>query len=457
MKIKRQKSNGKMIKGKMILPLNYFALLAFCLLLRAPSLALSEVRGGGDKSDGSPVVVLSPADHQAASPEIALGPDGSINVIWVDRVPDKANRAHLKPGEHTHKSYTNLYFARSTDNGRTFTPPLRINDVEGTVWGFSTSKPRIGIGKSGTIYVFYSGNRRPASAPKQAVDAMYARSTDGGRTFDKPRRLNSLYESKYDDGELDAVHCFGTMGVAPDGSVYVYWIDTRHMKGEGENGAVYGVVSRDDGKTFESERMIFTNLACPCCQLWVAFSPDAKPYLSLRAVGSDGSRDSAVARSDDRGKTFAAPVRAASGKWMINACPLKPTAMAVDKKGRLFATYYSAGEQPPGVYLAVSEDGGKTFAKSVAMHPEAKISDHPSVAVGPNGAVYVTWDAKVGEERKVYMRVSSDHGKTFGPVSEFGAPTGSTTYPSVAIGKEGTVYLAYQQNDRIMVQAHPRP
>lgn len=406
-------------------------------------------------TDSGTLIVLNPNGHQAASPEVALGPDGSINVIWVDRTPDTPNRAHLKPGEHTHRSNTNLYFARSTDGGRTFSTPVRVNDVEGSVWGFNTSKPRIAVSKSGTIHVFYSGNRRPAGAPRQAVDAMYTRSTDGGRTFEKPRRLNSIYQSQYDDGELDAAHCFGAMGVAPDGSVYVYWIDTREIKKEGDNGTIYGVVSRNDGKSFEPERKVFGAIACPCCQLWVTFSPDSKPYLSLRRVGADGSRDSAVARSEDKGKSYSEPVPVTTAKWMINGCPLKPTAMAVDRQGRLFAVYYTAGDKPAGVYFAVSEDGGKTFAPHQLLHPEAKVSDHPGVAVGPDDSVYVFWDARVGEERRVYMKVSTDHGKSFGPAIEFGAPEGSATYPSVAVGKDGVAYVAWQQNDRIMFQTWP--
>ncbi len=431
-----------------------FVITFVALLFGSASLALSDEKGN-EKSNEVSILTLSPDGHPAASPELAIGPDGSINIIWVDKTPDAPNRAHLKPGEHTHKSNTNLYFARSTNGGKTFSDPIRINVEEGTVWGFNTSKPRMAIGKSGTIHIFYSGNRRPRSAERQAVDALYVRSTDNGQTFEKPQRLNSIVESKYNDGELDSVACFGTMGVAPDGSVYAYWIDGRHIKGEGDNGSIYGVVSRNDGKSFEPDRLIFRDNTCPCCQLWVAFSPDSKPYLSLRRVGSDGSRDSAIARSDDKGKSFSEPVPATPNKWMINACPLKPATMAVDKNGRLFVAYYSAGEKPPGVYLTVSEDSGKTFAKPQALHPEAKVADHPGVTVGPDGVIYVFWDAKVGEERRTYVRLSTDHGKTFGPTSEYGAASGSATYPSMVVGKNDALYLAWQQDNRVMFQTLP--
>jgi hypothetical protein len=396
------------------------------------------------------VIALSAADRQAASPDMAVGPDGSLNALWVDRGPAQAAPTGRPPGGHSHKTYTNLLFARSTDQGATFSPPVRVNSVEGSVWGFATSKPRIGVGKSGTIHVYYSGNRRPPTAERQAVDAMYSRSTDSGRTFEPPRMLNKEERGEYDDGELNEAHCFGTMGVAPDGSVHVFWIDTRHIKKEGANGSIYGAVSRDDGKTFETERVITRDDTCPCCQLHASFAPDGALYLTWRRVYEDGARNSTVAWSKDSGKTFSPPVSVSANKWMINGCPLKPTITTVGKGGRVYATWYAGEEDPAGVYFSYSEDGGKTFSKPQPMQSEAKVSDHSQVALGRGGNVYVAWDARVGEDRRVYVRASADYGKTFGPVTELGA--GSSTYPAIVVGKDGRPFVAWQQDNRVMFQ-----
>ena len=166
---------------------------------------------------GPELIAISAADRQAASPDIAIGVDGSINLIWVDKGPAAARPAGPPPGGHTHKAYNDLYFARSTDQGRTFSPPVRITTTPGELWGFATSKPRIAVSKSGVIHVFYHGNRNDRSAERQAVDARYTRSTDGGRTFEPARTLNTFTPKAYDDGELNEAHCFGTMGVALDG------------------------------------------------------------------------------------------------------------------------------------------------------------------------------------------------------------------------------------------------
>ena len=409
------------------------------------------------------IAEVSPANRMAASPDIAIGADGSINVIWVDKgeaAPPTNEHAGHAPAtapatqarSHSHKAYNNLFFARSTDGGQTFSKPLRLNNKDGELWGFATSRPRIAVGKSGVIHVFYHGNRREASAARQAIDARYTRSTDGGKTFSTPRTLNRDGQGM-DDGELNEAHCFGTMGVAPNGDVYAYWIDTRHMTSEKDNGAIYSAVSRDEGKTFGREQMLFRNSACPCCQLNVAFTLKGEVILSARNVTADGARDASVAISKDGGKTYSNFVAATPNKWMIAACPLKPTALATDKDGRIFAAWFSGGEKSAGSAFAVSEDGGKTFSKPITLHEGASTPDRPQISVAADGAVTVAWDAIVGQVRRVYLRTSTDHGKTFGAVVELDAAPGTANYPAIAAGKNGKTFIAWQQNNRVMLKS----
>ena len=419
---------------------------------------------------------VSPAGRVTATPDVAIGPDGSINMIWVDKgtpppappptpppasapaagdhnqhgAPPAAAARPAGPPSHSHKAYNDLYFARSTDGGRTFSAPIRVNSKPGELWGFATSRPRIAVSKAGTIHVFYHGNRRDPSAPRQAVDARYTRSLDGGKTFETARTLNSEVQGM-DDGELNEAHCFGTLGVAPNGDVHAYWIDTRHMKSEADNGAIYGVVSRNDGKTFEAEKLVTQSEACPCCQLNIAFTPDSKAYLSLRSVGADGTRNSAFKVSADRGKTFGPTVVVSDKKWKIAACPLKPLALTTDAKGHVYAAWYAGEENPAGAFFAVSNDKGQSFGKPLRLHDAAKVSDHANVIANNDGFVRVVWDARVGEVKRVYMRTSTDFGKTFSDVQEVEMPAGASEYPVVAAAK-GKTYMAWQLNGRIVFQ-----
>lgn len=165
---------------------------------------------------------LSESGRRATSPEIAVAPDGSVVAVWLDRglTADRPAPKPRKPGEHSHRSSTDLYLSRSTDGGKSWSKPTRVNDEPGSVWGFAVSKPRVAVGKSGTIHVFFPGNERSAVTGLDVVTARYTRSTDDGRTFEKARTINRPPD--FDQTELlgeglSATFSFGTMGLSPEG------------------------------------------------------------------------------------------------------------------------------------------------------------------------------------------------------------------------------------------------
>src|SRR3954454_17347764 len=72
-----------------------------------------------------------------------------------------------------------IVFARSTDHGRTFSHPSKIS--EGSL---GNQFADIEVTRNGTVYVAWNGT---TGSRARGVDAMlYARSTDGGRSFTKP-------------------------------------------------------------------------------------------------------------------------------------------------------------------------------------------------------------------------------------------------------------------------------
>ncbi len=94
-----------------------------------------------------------------------------------------------------------------------------------------------------------------ASVDKDTIDVadvMFARSTDGGHTWDPPVRIND------DDPEEDNVwQWFGTMSVAPNGRIDAIWLDTRDAPGTNEFiSELYYSFSSDGGLTWsENERL----------------------------------------------------------------------------------------------------------------------------------------------------------------------------------------------------------
>ncbi|MCU0758874.1 MAG: hypothetical protein MUF07_06705 [Steroidobacteraceae bacterium] len=399
-------------------------------------------------TSAAPAALVSTADHKAQSPEIAIGPDDSVNMIWIDE--DTAPQQHDPSHGHSHMASTNLFFARSTDGGRTFSRPVAVNGKPGEVWGFSVSKPRIAVGRNGTIHVFYPANDVSPATGKPVAVALYTRSTDGGRSFEKPQRLNSYATtdaSHLVHGGLSHAHVFGTMAVDAKGSVYAMWIDTRDMAKEGDAGKVFMAVSRNDGKSFGKDTELFPADVCPCCQLTAHVDDEQRLWVGSRQV--EGKfRDSTVAVSTDGGRSFSPRQRVVGKRWEIEGCPLKPTSIAA-AGSNVWATYFTGGEDPAGVYLAQSKDAGKTWGAPMLVHPGATTSDAPVIAHA-GAALHLFWHAKVGSgARRIYTRASTDGGASFGPVVELPAPPGATQLPAVAARANGSVQIAWQQGTEV--------
>ncbi len=427
------------------------------ILHAAALIGLSALPGLADASAG--LQPVSDPARRSISPEIAVGPDGAVNLIWLDkgRLADEAAPKPRKPGEHSHRSTTDLYFSRSTDGGRTWSSPVRVNRQAGAVWGFAVSKPRVAVGQSGTIHIFFPGNEKSPATGFDVVTARYTRSTDGGKTFEPARTLHGASDVDQREmlGEgLAATYSFGTMNLGPDGAVYAAWQDVTEMAGMNDGANVYIAVSRDDGKTFGAERRVIGGGAvCPCCQLTLAFGAE-EAFLGYRRLYADG-RDSTVARSRDGSASFESEARLPFAKWKIDACPLKPTELAVAGQ-RVYAASYTGGEDPAGLYFSYSSDGGASFGGARQVHPEAPYSDAPALEVAPDGAVHIVWQAKIGGPRRLFTARSSDGGQTLTAPVEIEAPPGNAANPATALDGDGTLYVAWEQDSQTIFVL-PRP
>lgn len=404
---------------------------------------------------------ISEEGRRAISPEIAVGPDGAINVIWLDKglTADRPPPKPRKPGEHSHISATDLYFSRSEDGGQSWSTPAQVNAAPGSVWGFAVSKPQIGVGPTGTIHVFYPANDKSPKTGLDVVSARYTRSTNKGKSFATPIVLNRPAELDREDilGEgLSMTNSFGAMGVAPDGTIITAWQDVAEMKdsSDGADGAV--AISMNDGASFEAERIALPgNDVCPCCQLTIAFGGDTA-YMGYRKIYSDG-RDSTVARSTDGGRSFPAEGRLDLARWDIDGCPLKPTELAIDGNN-VYAATFTGGEEPAALYFSRSTDGGNSFAGGRQVHAAAGYSDAPAMTVDDAGVVRIVWHAKVGGPRRLFTSVSVDGGETLSEPIEVATPEGKSAYPATAVAPDGTVYVAWQQeNEEVFIAPLPSP
>ena len=210
-----------------------------------------------------------------------------------------------------------------------------------------------------------------------ASDLMFSRSTDGGKTWHKPIKLNRAPGLPRDDnGALEGFHGV----VAPDGTLYVIWDDRD---------GIMMAVSHDGGATFGKDRRIInagpgyfgiTGVSRSNGFPQIGMDPRGGTEREKDVRGGAGKRggnlyvswsdytngdvDVFVATSSDYGQTWSAPVR-------VNNDPLHNGHdqffqwMAVDAKtGAVNLVFYDrrGDNKATTVTLARSTDGGKTFA-----------------------------------------------------------------------------------------------
>ena len=107
----------------------------------------------------------------ASTPAVTIDPDtNSLYVVYFKNETAGAN----------------LYIQKSTDMGKTFSQPIRVNDVKDSIkveeqW----SPPALSIGPNNDIHVVWykADHSNPDKYPYGQVTIQYSRSIDGGMTF----------------------------------------------------------------------------------------------------------------------------------------------------------------------------------------------------------------------------------------------------------------------------------
>jgi hypothetical protein len=246
-----------------------------------------------------------------------------------------------------------------------------------------------------------------------ASDLLFSRSTDGGKTFSPPIKLNSAPGLPRDDnGALEGFH--GTVG--PDGTLYVIWDDRD---------GIAMAVSHDGGATFSKDRRIvhagpgyfgITGVARSNGFPQIGIDPRVSESSVGNAGGnlyvawsdySNGDVDVFMCSSADHGQTWSAPVR-------VNDDPLHNGNdqffewMAVDPQtGAVNLVFYDRRQdnKQTTVTLARSSDGGKTFTNYAldcdSFEAEGDfLGDYIAITAFGNRA-WAAWAHQTSEETKL--------------------------------------------------------
>ncbi len=354
-----------------------------------------------------PTVKIVQAPSGCFVPDVAVDSKGVLHMVYA------LNR--------------NAYYMRSADNGARFSRPVQVNS-EGTV-GFTMGErgPKLSIGGDGVIHVVWAN----IWSPGVSTFAYYARSLDGGKTFDK-RKLVSSMESP--DGL--------TMAADGAGHVLVFWHVMSPQQNDIPNATwLYVARSDDNGETFKAaEHVKVSNLgtlACSMCQMRARISADGNAYLAFRSAERN-IRDFYVLKGPVAASQFTA-VRVNQDNWELKMCPMCGPELTAAPDGRLICAFMTRNR----VYWAVSNPGVTEFSLHVATPGNEADEIYPSAIANRKGEVLFVWQvgpmSTTGTATVKWARYSPD-GKLTGQQGTIGTTTSGTKATEFA-GSDGNFHI----------------
>jgi hypothetical protein len=309
---------------------------------------------------GGTEVMLERVPEGGVQPQVVATGDGMLHLVYLTGDPRGGDVRHVmkKAG------------AKSWSVARTLNSTPGSAVAAGTIRG-----AQIAVGKDDSLHVVWNG----PGGKNQPAPLLYARSLEGGATFEKQRDLRA------DTQGLDGG---ASVAASAKGEVFVVWHGVPVGAAPGEiNRRVFVLKSTDNGKSFAAPKIANGEDpgVCACCSLKTFVSPRGELLTLYRAARSMAQRDITLMTSTDGGATFQ---HRNVGPWAINACPM--SSASVINAGE---TTRAAWEAEGKVFTALLDDASDALAVSGAK------ARHPSLAVNARGETLVTWSEGTGWQK----------------------------------------------------------
>ena len=354
----------------------------------------------------------------------AFGPDGQLYVV-------------SKEGQH-------LVLMHSSDEGASWTPPLKVNIEPEAIAADGDSQPRIAFNPEGDLLVSWT---KPLSRPYTG-EIRLARLEKGAAAFSAPITVHR------DRAEI--THRFQNLVTDGSGRITVLWIDKRDLeaakakKQAYRGAAIYSAVSTDGGRTFAAENKV-ADYSCECCRIGLTLDRDGAPLALWRSVFAPNERDHALARLKPDG-TPEQVVRATFDRWKVDACPHQGPSIAVDDVGTRHAVWFNQRDGEGRVFygqLTSRADGGVDRQMPLGRPGAA----HADIAFS-GGVLAMVWKEFDGERTLLRGLRSTDGGRNFTPL-EIAATTGHSDQPRVIV--RGNRLFAFWRQANEGFRLYPLP
>jgi hypothetical protein len=261
------------------------------------------------------------------------------------------------PNPHTKGTGRSIHIWRTTDGGGSFAPSVAVSDqgaLDAPWLAAERHRPH-------ALHVVWA--RGTSRGHTTAV--WYARSTDGGQTFENPRPIAD------EPRGLDDLR----VACGPPGGVYVIYDVGSAAVGKGSTATVTVLCSHDQGRTFDRPIQLGRDmlkisfpgtfsLSLPA----IAAAPGGGlvcAAFSTREVGA-GHADILLAASPDRGRSWS---RAKAVTPKDNVTYFQPQ-LAIDAAGRIGVMAFAMAHGKVNAVLMISEPRSLHFGRPITVTRE---------------------------------------------------------------------------------------
>ena len=331
---------------------------------------------------------------------------------------------------------------KSSDLGKTFSTAVKVNPTAQKIGAEGEARPKIAIGPEGNIYATWT---QALKAPFAGY-IWFARSVDGGKSFEKP------YIAHQDRAEI--THRFDSLNVAPNGNITVSWVDKRDLiaaKAAGkkyDGAAIYYAVSQDKGASFKPEQKL-ADSTCECCRIVTTNKPDGTTTVLWRHVFEGSERDHNIAEIPKAGEK-PEPHRATFGHWVIDGCPHHGAAIASGGEGKdwwgYHMAYFDGNDKKPGLYYSRMDGVAWVASPAKKFGDNAKQAGHPAIlSLGEN--VWLVWREIKNGQNSILGMFSNDGGRSWDEAKTLANVSEKADYP-ILIQTKNLPYLVWNTQQK---------
>ena len=275
--------------------------------------------------------------------------------------------------------HSDVEYVRSTDEGATWSSPIRVNSQPGSAIAIGTVRgAHVALGREGRVHVAWMGtNRAEPKGPDGAAPMLYSRLGDDGKSFEPQRNVIASHPG-LDGG--------GSIAADEQGNVYVAWHAPTVPKTGEQNRRVWVARSTDDGRAFAPE-VALSDLgtgACGCCGMRL-FAAGGKVYALYRGAAEEVNRGMYLIEA---GSDLSRPSSRQIAPMKIGICVMSTAAFGPSSGGPL-----AAWETKDQVFWSQI---GLGPVHSLPPADALKSRKHPAIAANPAGDVLLAWGEDTG-------------------------------------------------------------